>query len=95
MTTSVRLEAAAHPTRRRLIRNLTVVVGMVGAYAAAPAPGRAERAKLAPTDVAYRPETKSRARCETCVNWLAPDACKLVAGPISPSGTCGLYVRKL
>jgi hypothetical protein len=51
-------------------------------------------AKLPPGEIGYQPTPKGNARCELCVNWQAPNACKVVAGPISPNGWCGLFVRK-
>ncbi len=74
-------------TRRYLIIGTVVTTGL--AVLARPA-----NAKLSPSDIGYRPTPNGRSRCDVCVNWRPPDACKAVAGPISPSGWCGLFVRK-
>jgi len=78
-------------TRRGLIACLAfagaVAAGMSGRASAA-------AAKLSPKEIGYQASPKGPARCELCVNWQSPNACKLVAGPISPSGWCGLFVRK-
>jgi hypothetical protein len=81
-------------TRRSLIQRLAFV-GVAGVAVAGLAPRRAAAAaKLPPNEIGYQPSPKGAAKCELCVNWQAPNACKLVSGPISPSGWCGLFVRK-
>ena len=83
-------------SRRQLIRRATVLVGAAGLVGAGLAPRRAfaAPAKTDPKVVSYQATPKGDARCELCANWQAPNACKLVAGPISPSGWCSLFARK-
>jgi hypothetical protein len=83
-------------SRRQLITRVTLVIGLAGVVGAGFAPRRtiAAPAKLPPNEIGYQASPKGNARCELCVNWQAPNACKVVAGPISPSGWCGLFVRK-
>jgi hypothetical protein len=69
------------------------VAGLAGSVLL-PAKAVAASAKLSPSDIGYRPTPNGRARCDVCINWRPPDACTAVAGPISPSGWCGLFVRK-
>jgi hypothetical protein len=85
----------AETTRRGLIARL-VVAGAAGVVGASLASGRASAAaaKLPPNEIGYQASPKGNARCELCVNWQSPNACKVVAGPISASGWCGLFVRK-
>ena len=61
------------------------------AKVAAPA---AAATKLPQKAVHYQPQPKGKARCDTCLQWQAPKACKLVAGDIAPSGWCSLYAHK-
>jgi hypothetical protein len=42
----------------------------------------------------YQPTPKGASRCDNCSQFLAPSACKVVAGKISPSGWCQLYAAK-
>ena len=83
-------------TRRSLIVQTVAVMGMAGLAGSVLAPARtvAAGAKLSPSEIGYRPTPNGRSRCDGCVNWRPPDACKAVAGPISPSGWCALFVRK-
>jgi len=86
---------ATGTTRRGLIARLAIA-GAAGVAGASLATRRAAAApaKLPPNEIGYQASPKGSARCELCVNWQAPNACKVVAGQISPSGWCGLFVRK-
>ncbi|MDB5481966.1 MAG: high potential iron sulfur protein [Caulobacteraceae bacterium] len=89
------LAGHSETTRRGLVSRL-VVAGAGGVVGASLMSRRAAAApaKLAPNEIGYQASPKGSARCELCVNWQAPNACKVVAGAISPSGWCGLYVRR-
>jgi hypothetical protein len=81
---------------RSLIFNGGLTLGAAGILTTAvtTTPARAERQKLAPSDIGYQPRPNGAQRCDHCVNWQAPSACKLVSGTISPSGWCGLFIHK-
>ena len=82
-------------TRRSVLTALTIVgaAGATGVSLTAPR-AYAVPAKLPPDQVHYQATPNGDARCELCANWQAPGACKLVAGPISPSGWCSLFAKK-
>ena len=50
--------------------------------------------KISQADAKYQPQPKGQQRCDNCVNFQAPNACKFVQGDISPSGWCQLYAAK-
>ena len=50
--------------------------------------------KAAQNLVQYRNKPNGAAKCSGCVNFVAPNACKVVAGKIEPEGWCLLYVPK-
>ncbi len=53
--------------------------------------------KLAQELVQYRatPNPDAPASiCSSCVNWVAPNACNIVAGEIHPNGWCVAYAPK-
>ena len=82
-------------SRRQVIRGVTVVIGVTGAVGAGVMPRAAAAGTKVPQDqVRYQATPKGDARCELCANWQAPNACKVVAGPISPSGWCSLFAKK-
>lgn len=79
-------------TRRAILRTgLTILAGGVIATAA-----RAQDAdsKVEQSVVQYQGSPKDGAQCSGCVNFVAPNACKVVAGNISPSGWCVAYAPK-
>lgn len=84
------------PSRRRLLADVALAAGAAGVFAAgvAPRPAAAARAKMAPGDIGYQTHPNGAQRCDLCVNWQPPAACKVVAGPITPAGWCGLFVKK-
>ncbi len=67
---------------------------MFGAIAAQQRVARAEEsdtAKVAKARVEYRDTPNGIAMCATCTLFVPPDACKVVAGAVSPNGWCNAY----
>ena len=92
----VRERDANTNSRRAVLKaGLTAMAAGVAALA-----GRAEQAhaqapqKLAQKVVQYQDHPKGDAQCSKCVNFIAPDACKIVAGTISPNGWCVAFAPK-
>jgi len=77
-------------SRRTLVGGacLLVTCATAGAVSAA-APS-----KVPQKEAGYRNAPRGGARCETCSQFLAPSSCKLVAGPISPSGWCSFFAPR-
>jgi hypothetical protein len=79
-------------SRRLILARSPLVLGAaVTAMAARPA---AAQQKIAQAAAKYQDQPKGNQRCDNCVNFQAPNACKFVAGNISPSGWCQLYAAK-
>ena len=75
-------------TRRQIVRaGLATVGGVVAASARA-------QEKIAQAQVQYQTTPKDGNKCSTCVNFVAPNACKIVAGTISPEGWCIAFAPK-
>jgi len=92
MITTVLLSNSRAPTRRGLVQRAIAGAASIGFGLAA---GRAAAAaKLAQAEIGYQPTPKGRLRCDMCANWQGPNACKVVAGAISPMGWCGLFVAR-
>jgi hypothetical protein len=72
----------------------TVLVAVVGAAPLLPLMGGSAEAKMAQSSVKYQDSPKDGKRCDGCKLFVAPNACKSVAGDISPSGWCALWVKK-
>jgi len=80
-------------SRRDMLRTgVMIVVGAAGVAAASGA--RAEDEKIAQELVQYQEEPKDGQKCSMCAQWVAPNACKIVAGNINPNGYCVAYAPK-
>ncbi len=78
--------------RRGVLRTgLTILAGGMLASTAARA---ADDSKVEQSVVQYQGSPKDGAMCSGCANFVAPNACKVVSGTISPSGWCVAYAPK-
>ena len=67
----------------------------LGAAAAAAVPQAAARQKVSQSDAKYQSTPKGDQRCDGCISFQPPNACKFVQGDISPSGWCELFAAKI
>ncbi len=82
------------PSRRGLLR-AGLALGAAGIAAVTASQAFAQDAeKLAQNIVQYQETPKDGAKCSTCVNYIDPGACKIVAGKINPEGWCVAYAPK-
>ncbi len=86
-------EHAQSVSRRQLLRSATLVAG-TAALLVAGATGPAAAGSMTQKAAGYQPTPKGDQRCDGCTLFVSPASCKLVAGDISPSGWCRLYVKK-
>jgi hypothetical protein len=93
---------AAHPndntrtfaaSRRQLIFGAALTAGLAGAAGLIPCSAAAQ-SKLSQADSGYQTRPNGGQRCELCAHYQAPASCKVVAGPISPSGWCSLFAAR-
>lgn len=80
----------------RITRRNMLAKSMFCASAAAAGPllgaGRATAApKLQKADAEYKDAPRGSMRCDKCIQFQPPASCKVVNGPISPSGSCDLF----
>jgi hypothetical protein len=85
MTQSVSLRG-----RRALLRRILVAAGASALfhtrYSAIAA------LKISQKAVAYQDHPEGDKRCEKCVQFQAPNACKMVDGAINPQGYCRIFM---
>ncbi len=84
-------------SRRVVLRGTALALGAVttGAVATGVMATRAmAQQKISQANAKYQPQPKGQQRCDNCVNFQAPKACKFVQGDISPSGWCQLWAAK-
>lgn len=79
-------------TRRQLLQT-GLATGLAAAGSVIAISAKAQD-KIAPAMVQYQKTPKDGNKCDMCVNWEAPAACKIVSGTIDPSGWCIAYAPK-
>lgn len=85
----------SRPLSRRNVIGHTAVLAGGGVFASLGlGPAVAQGAKVAPNIAQYQPTPRGKAACAGCASFVAPAACKMVSGAISPSGWCILFAAK-
>jgi len=79
-------------SRRTVVRGVATLTGL--AAASLEARDAAAQGKLAQTVAKYQGSPKNGQECSTCVNFVAPASCRIIASPISPHGWCQFYAKK-
>ncbi len=83
---------------REIVSRRVVLVGTALALGAAATGTIAKQAaaqqKVSQADAKYQNQPKGQQRCDGCVQFQPPNACKIVQGEISPSGWCQLFAAK-
>lgn len=54
--------------------------------------GGATPAKVSQASVQYQDQPKGEQKCANCIQFIQPNACKVVEGEISPEGWCAIWV---
>jgi hypothetical protein len=82
-------------SRRGLLRGVALVAGGGALLGAGLIASSAQAAnKLTQQAANYQSAPKGSARCNVCSQWLQPTDCKVIQGPVSPTGWCSLYAAK-
>jgi hypothetical protein len=81
-----------HISRRMVLSGTAVALGVVAATTAVSQ--SMSQVKISQATANYQNTPKGDQRCDRCVNFQPPNACKFVQGDISPSGWCQLFVKK-
>jgi hypothetical protein len=79
-------------SRRMVLSGTAVALGVVAATTAVSQ--SMSQVKISQATANYQNTPKGDQRCDRCVNFQPPNACKFVQGDISPSGWCQLFVKK-
>ena len=87
---------SAEPSRRAILQRLALTAG--GAAMSATTLGGVRDAKAlskaSQKVVAYQDTPHGAERCDNCIQFEPPSACKVVEGTIAAAGWCKLYVKK-
>ena len=73
---------------------LTGTALALGAAAVAAVSQAMAQVKISRAVANYQNTPKGDQRCDRCINFQPPNACKFVQGDISPSGWCQLFASK-
>jgi hypothetical protein len=77
-------------SRRSLLRSVIGALGGVLAFTSARA-----QSKMTKVTVAYQDHSADEAkRCDRCILFQPPAACKLVEGEVSAAGTCRIFMKR-
>jgi hypothetical protein len=80
-------------SRRRFLRAAGVATGATALLAAGASPAAAD-SRFSKSMAKYQATPKGAASCRICSQFQAPNACRVVAGDVSPTGWCLLFVPK-
>jgi hypothetical protein len=82
-------------SRRCVLRTAACAAGTLPIFGAAFAPTSVRaQVKMPKSAVAYQDHPKGDRECSNCSLFQPPNACKNVAGDISPKGWCSIWVKK-
>lgn len=77
--------------RRALLQYALGAANGVAICCVPPSPATAAP-KISKKAVAYQDHPDGDKECAKCAQFQPPDACKMVEGPISPQGSCRIFV---
>jgi hypothetical protein len=80
--------------RGLLFRGFLYAVGGVAAGRLLAADKAMAEDKVPKDQAGYRDAPRAGNRCDRCVQFQAPNGCKIVAGAVSPSGSCNFFAPK-
>jgi len=93
MTTS-RTTHTLNLSRRRILGGAVLFGGSLILAVGAAAPSAQAASKISQSAANYQPTPRGSQRCNACSQWIAPTDCKVVVGPVSPTGWCSLFAPK-
>ena len=81
-------------SRRSILKSAVALAG-AATYAGLASNREAwAQAKASKEAMKYQEQPKGDQKCSNCLQFVAPDSCKVVDGKISPDGYCIAWVKK-
>jgi len=81
-------------TRRAFFRGAATVAGAALAGTVIPIRIANAQQKASKQAMQYRDKPNGDQECDKCMQFVAPDSCKVVDGKISPKGWCVAFAKK-
>jgi hypothetical protein len=87
------MDDSTHASRRQLLKgamllagaSLSTGLGVTDSFA---------QTKASKEAMKYQDKPSAEKQCSNCLQFVAPDSCKIVEGAVSPSGYCIAWVKK-
>jgi hypothetical protein len=93
MTNPINTSQKVNSRRTILLHGISITVG--GLTISAPYDSKVlAQTKLSHEQAKYQDTPKNGQKCSTCIQFVAPASCKIVADPIEPDGWCQFYGAK-
>jgi High potential iron-sulfur protein len=80
-------------SRRSMLQHLATAAGTVTVLTVGAHQAQAQT-KVSKTVVGYQDQPKGNQKCDNCINFQPPSACKVVEGDITSEGWCKAYAPK-
>ena len=81
-------------SRRSLLRSAVALAGAATCAALSMNRQAWAQAKASKAAMKYQDKPNGDQKCSNCLQFVAPDGCKVVEGKISPDGYCIAWVKK-
>jgi hypothetical protein len=81
-------------SRRSFLSGAAMLAGAAATQVLVVAKEAQAQQKVPQAAVKYQDNPKGDQRCDGCLQFVAPNACKVVDGTISASGWCAIWVKK-
>lgn len=80
--------------RRSMLKAAALLAGAAFAGNMVPAEEAFAQTKASKESMKYQDKPNGDKQCDGCLQFVAPDSCKVVAGKIDPKGYCIAWVKK-
>jgi hypothetical protein len=80
-----------NPSRRGLLQTGLTILAATAMVAAAGTARAQDDDKVEQETVLYQSTPKDGQQCSSCVNFVAPNQCKVVKGVVAATGWCNAY----
>ena len=88
------MESTPKFSRRSLLKSAVAVAGAAACATLSSNRAALAQAKASKAAMKYQDTPKGEQKCANCLQFVAPDGCKVVEGKISPEGWCVAWVKK-
>ena len=81
-------------SRRSFLSGAALLAGAAATQTLIVAKDAKAQQKVPQASVKYQDKPNGDQRCDNCLQFVAPNSCKVVDGTISPNGWCSIWVKK-